>query len=163
MHRRSFLAGVACSSAAVAGRLSVTEAAALQDDSSPETSPDPEPPADPDEPIARATIGPQSDDEPPHRVRLWNLDDEQRSVSLVIESADGTTALDGGYDLDPEAHAVVFLHGRDEYDLTVDIDGATNTTDLEASSFDDPCPGTELFVLENGEFESTTESDADHC
>ncbi|WP_440769328.1 hypothetical protein [Natronorubrum sp. DTA28] len=158
MQRRSLLAGVAASSVAVAGCLSLAESAAAQDGS------DPEPPAEPDDPIARATIGSRSDDEPPHRVRLWNLDGDRRAVSLEIESADGTTSFDGSYDLDSEAHVVVFLHGREDYEITVGIDDEEpSTTDIEDSSFDDPCPGTELFVLEDGEFETTTEEDADHC
>ena len=158
MNRRSLLAGVAASSAALAGWLSLADPAATQDET------DPEPPADPDDPIARATIGSQSEDEPPHRVRLWNFDDDRRAVALEIESADGTTSFDGSYDLGPETHVVVFLHGRDEYEITVDVNGEEqSTTDLEDSSFDDPCPGTELFVLEDGEFETTTESEADHC
>ncbi len=158
MQRRSLLAGVAASTATLAGCLSLAESAAAQDDS------EPEPPAEPDDPIARATIGSRSDDEPPHRVRLWNLDEDQRAVSLEIESAGGTTSFDGSYDLDSEAHVVVFLHGREDYKIAVDIDDEEpNTTELEDSSFDDPCPGTDLFVLENGEFESTTESEAEHC
>nr|WP_090307641.1 hypothetical protein [Natronorubrum texcoconense] len=158
MQRRSLLAGAAASSAALAGCLSLAESAAAQDDS------EPEPPSDPDDPIARATIGSRSEDEPPHRVRLWNLDDDRRAVSLEIESADGTTPFDGSYDLDPEAHVVVFLHGREDYEITVGIDDEEpSTTELEESSFDDPCPGTDLFVLEDGEVETTTESEADHC
>ncbi|ELY37897.1 hypothetical protein [Natronorubrum tibetense] len=158
MNRRSLLAGVAASSAALAGCLSLADPAATQDET------DPEPPADPDDPIARATIGSQSEDEPPHRVRLWNLDDDRRAVALEIESADGTTSFDGSYDLDPEAHVAVFLHERDEYEITVDVNGEEqSTTDLEESSFDDPCPGTDLFVSVGGGLEVTNESDGDHC
>ncbi|MXV62359.1 hypothetical protein GS429_09850 [Natronorubrum sp. JWXQ-INN-674] len=158
MHRRSLLAGVGCSSLAVAGCLPVAESAVGQEE------PAPEPPSNPDEPIARAVLGSPSTDVPPHRVRLWNRTDERRTVALEIESESGVVSFDGSYELDADAHIVVLLHGRDRYSVTVSGDEITEAaTELERSSFDDACPGTELFVLEDGQFEVTTDEDADHC
>ena len=155
MDRRSLLAGVAASSAVVAGCAS-TEATVLQESTTPEV------PSDPDDPIARATIGASSDDDSFHRIRLWNWTDDQQSVGLDLEAE--TAAFEGDYDLAPDAHVVVFLHDPAEYELTVTVDGdEIESTTLEADVFDDPCPATELFVLEDDEFEMTTESESDHC
>ncbi|WP_076609619.1 hypothetical protein [Natronorubrum thiooxidans] len=186
MNRRSLLAvaGLSSVAAGFAGCVSLSESADEQDaendadgagddhtedgQESETTDDEPdeatvEPPADPDDPVGRSVIGSQSSDDPPHRVRLWNLDDERHAVSLDIDSADGSISSSGSYDLDPEAHIAVFLHGRHEFDVTVTVDGdPVDAPDIEAESFDDPCPATELFVLEDG-FESTTESESDHC
>lgn len=154
MNRRSLLAGAACSSLTVVGCLSV----AGQDDES-----TPEPPSDPDDPIARAVLGSQSE-RPPHRVRLWNDADDRVSVGLEIESESGNVTFDGAYDLDTDAHVVVLLHDRNRYGVTVTVDETTAASiDLEPSSFDEPCPETNLFVLEEGEVEATMEPEADHC
>ncbi|MFA9426675.1 hypothetical protein [Natronorubrum sp. A-ect3] len=183
MNRRSLLAGVGVSSITIAfaGCFSLDESSDEQNaadgtgddrtdgDRESETTGDGtgettvEPPADPDDPVGRSVIGTQSSDDPPHRVRLWNLDDERHAVSLEIDSTDGSISTGGSYDLAPEAHVAVFLHGRNEFDVTVTVDDtAVDAPDIEAESFDDPCPATELFVLEDG-FEATTESEADHC
>ncbi|ELY52749.1 hypothetical protein [Natronorubrum bangense] len=183
MNRRSLLAAVGVSSvaAAFAGCLSLSESSDEQDaesaadgagddrtddDRESENTGDGttvEPPSDPDDPVGRSVIGSQSSDDPPHRIRLWNLDDERHAVSLEVDSADGSISTGGSYDLAPEAHVAVFLHGRNEFDVTVTVDDtAVDAPDIEATSFDDPCPATELFVLEDG-FEATTESEADHC
>lgn len=155
MDRRSLLAGVAASSAALAGRVS-TEATVIQESTTPEV------PSDPDDPIARATVGSQSVDGSPHRVRLWNLTDERQSVGLEIESE--TTDFEGNYDLEPDAHVIVMLHESDEYAVTVSVDStAAESTILEADSFDEPCPATELFVLEDGTVETRTDSESNHC
>ena len=169
MNRRSLLASAGLSSIAVgfAGCLSLGESSGEQDEeiasSEHEDETDVEPPSDPDDPVGRSVIGSQSSDDPPHRVRLWNLDDERRAVSLEIDSTDGSISSSGSYDLDPDAHVAVFLHGRHEFDVTVTVDDeSVDAPDIEADSFDDPCPATELFVLEDG-LEATTESEADHC
>ncbi|QSW98513.1 hypothetical protein [Haloterrigena alkaliphila] len=160
MNRRSLLAGAAASSAALAGCFSAAESAPAEN--GPDETP-PEPPEDPDDPIARSAIGTRSDD-PASRVRLWNLADQRHRVDLEIESASETLSFDGSYDLDPDAHVVVLLRGRDEYEATVTVDDdEARSVELEASSFDDPCPATELFVLEDGAFDATTKSNADHC
>ncbi|QFU83415.1 hypothetical protein [Natronorubrum aibiense] len=183
MNRRSLLAGVGFSSVAAgfAGCLSLNESS---DDQNTESAADGadddhteneqesgntddeatvEPPSDPDDPVGRSVIGSQSSDDPPHRVRLWNLDDERHAVSLEIESTDGSISSSGSYDLDPEAHIAVFLHGRHDFDVTVTVDDeSVDAPDIEADSFDDPCPATELFVVADG-LESTTESESDHC
>ncbi|WP_339104028.1 hypothetical protein [Haloterrigena salinisoli] len=154
MNRRSLLAGVAASSAAIAGCASI-EATVFQESTAPEV------PSDPDDPIARATIGASSDDSP-HRIRLWNRTDDQRSIGLDLEAE--TATFEGNYDLASDAHVVIVLHDRAEYAVTVTVDGdEIESTTLEAESFDDPCPATELFVLEDDEFEMTTESESDHC
>lgn len=159
MHRRSLLAGAVPSTLALAARLPAAE-----DDATDDGGGEPEPPSDPDEPIARAVLGRPSADEPPHRVRLWNAADERRSVGLEIESDSGRVSFDGGYDLEPDAHVVVLVYGRDRYEVTVAVDETVvGGTELEASSFDEPCPGTDLLVLEGGEVAATTEPDADHC
>ncbi|WP_126663375.1 hypothetical protein [Haloterrigena salifodinae] len=155
MNRRSLLAGVAASGAAIAGCASI-EATVFQESTTPEV------PSNPDDPIARATIGSPSDDDSPHRVRLWNRTDDQRSIGLEIDSE--TATFDGSYDLESDAHVVVTIRNRDEYAVVVSVDDATVAeTTLEPSSFDEPCPATELFVLEDGEFESTFEPESDHC
>ena len=155
MRRRSLLTGAIASGVALSGCLS-SDAALLQESTTVEV------PTDPDEPVARAILGPSMADRPAHRVRLWNLADERRSVDLAIDSE--TALFDGSYDLDPDDHVVVLIRDRDEYEVTVTIDGVTvESTTLEAASFDEPCPATELFVLEDGEFESTFESEGDHC
>ena len=159
MRRRSLLAGVgsvaAVSGTALAGRLS-SDATGAQESTTVEV------PADPGDPIARATLGSASTERPAHRVRLWNRAEQRRPVGLEIDSE--TASFDGSYDLDPDAHVVVLIRGPDEYDVTVTVDDATvEETALEAASFDEPCPETELFVLEDGEFESTFEPEGDHC
>ncbi|NUB91699.1 hypothetical protein HT576_11805 [Haloterrigena sp. SYSU A121-1] len=155
MNRRSLLAGVAASGTAIAGCASI-EATVFQESTTPEV------PSDPDDPIARATIGSPTDDDSPHRVRLWNRTDEQRSIGLDLEAESAT--FEGDYDLEPDAHVVIFLHDQAEYAVTVTVDGdEVESTTLEADSFDDPCPSTELFVLADDEFETTTEPESNHC
>lgn len=157
MYRRSLLA-VGASTLALAPAASGEDTADDGDDD------EPEPPSDPDEPVARAVLGWPSADEPPHRIRLWNVADYRHSVGLEIESDSGRVSFDGEYDLEPEAHVVAVLHVRDRYDVTVTVDEtAVGETELEASSFDDPCPQTDLFVLEDGEIEATMDPDADYC
>ncbi|ELY43375.1 hypothetical protein [Natronorubrum sulfidifaciens] len=186
MNRRSLLATVGVSSVAVgfAGCVSLDESSDEQDaendadgagDDRTDDEQDAEttggetdettvePPADPDDPVGRSVIGSQSSDDPPYRVRLWNLDDERHAVSLEIDSTDGSISSSGSYDLDPEAHVAVFLHGRHDFDVSVTVDGEpVDAPGIEAESFDDPCPAMDLFVLEDA-FEATTESEADHC
>ena len=163
MRRRPLLAGVVSviSGTALAGRLS-SDATIAQESTTVEV------PADPGDPIARATLGSgsgsgsASTDRSAHRVRLWNRADRRQSVGLEIDSE--RTGFDGSYDLDPDAHVVVLIRDRDEYEVTVTVDDAiVESTALEAASFDEPCPATELFVLEDGEFESTFEPESDHC
>lgn len=155
MDRRSLLAGVAASSAALAGRVS-TEATVVQESTTPEV------PSDPDEPIARATVGSPSVDGSPHRVRLWNRTDGQRSIGLDLEGE--TATFEGNYDLAPDAHVVIFLRDRAEYAVTVTVDGdEVESTTLEADSFDESCPATEVFVVEDGTVETRTDSESDHC
>lgn len=156
MLRRSLLAAVAVSSGALAG-CSSTVATIRQDSTT--TA---EVPSDPDDPIAEATTGFPSADRSSHRVRLWNLAAEGQSVGLELES--DNSVFDGSYDLDPDAHILVLLYDPAEYEVAVTVDDTTvGSTTLEAESFDEPCPSTELFVLEDGEFELETESEADYC
>ena len=156
MRRRSLLAGVAASSAAVAGCFS-TDATVVQESTTTVEVPD-----DPDEPIARTTVGTQSAGDAPHRVRCWNRADERRTIGLEIAS--DRAQFDGEYDLAPDAHVVVVLYDRAAYDVTVTVDGtAAESATIEADSFDEPCPATEVFVLEDGDVELTRESESDHC
>lgn len=156
MRRRSLLAAVAASSAAVAGCFS-TDATVVQESTTTVEVPD-----DPDEPIARATVGTPTAGDAPHRVRCWNRADERRSIGLEIAS--DRSQFDGEYDLASDAHVVVVLRDRAEYAVTVTVDGsAAESTTIEADSFDEPCPATELFVVEDGTVETRTDSESDHC
>ncbi|SEH12149.1 hypothetical protein SAMN04487967_0677 [Natronorubrum sediminis] len=154
MDRRSLLACLSCSTLAVSGCLSVSGSP-----SSDESTVDL--PSDPDDPVARSVIG--STAESPHRVRVWNLDDDRHTVELRIESDDGS-AVTGTYTLESEAHVAVFLGDEAEYEVSVAVDDTDlEAPDIDASSFDDPCPATELVVLGPDDLEVTEESDADHC
>ncbi|APX95482.1 hypothetical protein [Natronorubrum daqingense] len=158
MHRRSLLAGVARSTVAAAGGLSLAGPVLGQDDDAPPL------PANPDDPVARAVLGLASDDHPSHRLRIWNRDVDPHSLALEIESGSGDVSLDGTYDLTSEDHVVVVLQERDRYTVTVTEDGSSvESTTLEPATFDQPCPATELLVLEDGAADVRTESDADHC
>lgn len=154
MNRRSLLAYLGCSTITVSGCLSVSGSTS-NDESTVDL------PSDPDDPVARSAIG--STAESPHRVRVWNLDDDRHTVELRIESDDGS-AVTGTYTLESEAHVAVFLGDEADYEVSVTVDDTDlEAPDIDASSFDDPCPATELVVLGPDDLEIEEESDADHC
>lgn len=159
MQRRSFLAGIG-SSAVTAAALPSLESELVEES---DESSSPDLPSDPDDPVARAVVGSASEEVPPHRIRLWNRADERQSLGLEVESDDGEVSFDGTYDLASDDHVVVVIHGRGRYDVSVSADDEPmESTELEASSFDQPCPATEL-VVEDDSLEVWTTSESDHC
>ncbi|WP_306057122.1 hypothetical protein [Natronococcus wangiae] len=124
-----------------------------------------EPPSDPGEPVAVGGVGSTLDDDPIHRVRLWNLADEARSIGLEVEPG----PFEAARELAPEAHAVVELRTRNRYFLTVSVDGeeagatVTGPLELEGDWFDEPCPGTEIYVGDGTRLSTATLPDGGDC
>ncbi len=132
----------------------------------------PEPPDDPGDPVATSRTGSLLGEGESHRIRIWNLADDYRTVAFELESADdtgGQTSVVGSYGLAPEQHVLVELFDRESYELEISADGDPLRTDDEGrielgeARFDDSCPRTDIFVGERTDLVVSEESEADHC
>ena len=124
------------------------------------------PPSDPGEPAEEESIG-ENDEDPLHRLRVWNTGAEQRDVGVEIEH--GGDPVEGEYAIDSEEYVVFELRERGRYFITITVDGEEPGDaeafpyELERDWFDEPCPGTEMYVGDGQGFEATTVPDGGDC